>query len=298
MKIATINVHIPYLYSLARIKHTIYCLVNLPEGHYWKRWNYEMRPKPENIREVDYKDFRADDYDVLILQAPEHLKPPFIKIKIPKIFIQHGFPDSPERFYLISDPSFTVVFVSERNKRVWKLNPRVRGVAIENAVPDEYYPWEGSEKCILSVVSTFAERDSVCGFNLWRQLTKGLPTKVIGYGNPSLGEFTDFDGLRRAYSSNRVYFHTTIAYACMALREALMTGMPVVTRLEDVPFENEVEIFKSANRRKIREYLELCLRDYDVARSVGQAGRKKALKLFSINTFVQKWEKLLEEFET
>jgi len=299
MKIATLNVHTPYLYSLAHIKHDIYCLVNLPEGHYWAHWKYAMRPKPDNIHEVNYEDFNADDYDVLILQAPEHLKPPFTEVKMPKIFVQHGLPDVPDKPFIIDDPSFTIVFNEERNMQLWRLNPNMRGVAIENAVPDDFYPWTGTKKCVLAIVRYFAQRGSVCGFNLWQTLTKGLPRKVLGDGNQELSESVkdskDFDELRQEYSLNRVYFHTTEAYACMALREALMAGMPVVTCLEDIPFENEVEIFKSSNMRQLRHYLELCLTDLEVARRVGQAGRRKALELFNINTFAEKWEKLLEE---
>lgn len=74
-----------------------------------------------------------------------------------------------------------------------------------------------------------------------------------------------------------------------------MTGMPVVTRLEDLPFENEVEIFKSNNLRKIREYLEICLKDYETAKAVGEMGRKRAKEIFNIQLFVEKWEKLLED---
>lgn len=297
MKVATINVHTPYLYSLSRIKHEIHCLINLPQGQPWRYWDDLMRPKPENIREVDYSDFKAEDYDVLILHTPEHRRLPFVKSKLPKIFVEHNIdPNSPQSLHDISDTSFTIIFNSELNKQRWKLKPGVRGVVIENGIPDEFYPWEGQERRVLSVVNHFAERDQVCGFNLWRKLTRGLSTKVIGYGNPGLdGPTKDFDELKREYSLNRVYFHTTISDSCLAMREAMMTGMPIVTHLEEVPFENEVEIFKSENLRKMREYLELCLDHPGDVKGIAEAGKKKALQLYDINKFTQRWEKLLRQ---
>jgi hypothetical protein len=139
------------------------------------------------------------------------------------------------------------------------------------------------------------DRDDVTGYTLWRTLTKGLPTKVIGDGNPTLGKSAqDFDELKREYAANRVYFNTSVAPG-MAMREALLTGMPALTRVEGFPLENEVEIFKTQNLKKMRDYLELCLKDYDVALRVGAAGRKKTRELFNIDLFVECWEKLLKD---
>jgi glycosyltransferase involved in cell wall biosynthesis len=254
-----------------------------------------MRPRPENYREVDYNDFEAEDYDVLILQDQEHLMSPLACAKIPRIFIQHNPPSfPPPSCHPVNDPDITVVFVSEYVRQSWSLITRVKGVTIETGIPDEFYPWTGAEEAVITVVNHFIERDKVTGYTLWRILTKGLSSKVIGDGDPTLGKpARDFDDLRREYSANRVYLNTTVAPG-MAMREALLTGMPVITRVEDFPFENEVEIFKSSNLKKMREYLELCLKDHDVAKRVGESGRKKALELFSIDLFTDKWEKLLE----
>lgn len=299
MKIVLMNVHTSYLYSLLRIRHEIFCLVNLPQGQPWRRWESTMRPKPENYRETDYNDFKAEDYDVLILQTPEHLTLPLAHAKIPKIFIEHNPPDFPPPCYhRITNPDITVVFVSEYVERRWSLASKVKGVAIETGIPDEFYQWKGVEERVLTVVAEFVERAHVTGYNLWRTLTRDLQSKVVGYGNPTLGKAAlDFDDLRREYSTNRVYLNTTIA-PCMAMREALLTGIPVVTRTEDIPFENEVEIFKSSNLKKMREYVELCLKDYDIAKRVGELGRRKALEVFNISLFVEKWEKLLEEVKS
>lgn len=294
MKVATMNVHTPYLYSLLRIRHEIHCLVNLPHGQPWRYWESIIRPRPENYREVDYNDFKAEDYDLLILQVPEHLISPLAHADIPKIFIQHNPPDFPPPCYHpVSNPDITVVFVSEYVQRRWTLTSGVKGVAIETGIPDEFYTWKGVEKRVLTVVAQFVERAHVTGYHLWRTLMRGLPSKVIGYRN-QIAPTLNFNDLKREYSTNRVYVNTTIA-PCMAMREALMTGMPVVTRTEDIPFKNEVEIFKSSNLKKMREYIELCLKDYAIAKRVGESGRKRALELFNIDLFVEKWEKLLEE---
>lgn len=301
MKIATINVHTPYLYSLLRIPHQIDCLVNLPPGQPWEHWSPNMRPKPVNYREVDYNDFNVDDYDVFILQDQEHLRLPLAHAKIPRIFIQHNPPSSTFSYHPekdpVNNPDITVVFVSEYIKQRWCLarKAQIQGSAIETGIPDEFYPWRGLEQGVITVVNHFIERDEVTGYSLWRILTKGLLAKVIGVGDPTLGKpAEDFDDLRREYSVNRVYLNTTVAPG-MAMREALLTGMPVITRVESFPLENEIEIFKSANLKKMRGYLELCLKDYDVASRVGASGRKKALELFNINLFVERWEQLLTD---
>jgi len=297
LKVAVINVHTPYLYSLAQTRNEFFCIVNL-YGQPWRHWDHAMRPRPRNVVELNYEDFSPEDYDVLVLQTPEHLTSPLAKLDLPKIFVQHNLPDPPfaKKEFIISSPDFTIVFPSELVKSKWILSSNMVGVAIETGIPDQFYPWQGSEKRVLAVVNHFAERDHVCGFTLWRLLTRKLPNKVVGHGNPGLGEpAKSFEELKLEYCRNRVYLHTTVSYSCMSLREALMAGMPVVTKLEEVPFENEVEIFKSSNLRKLRYYLELCLEDYETARRIGEAGRKKALELFNIDRFVQKWEKLLKE---
>jgi len=296
MKVATINVHTPYLYSLLRISHEIYCLVNLPSGQPWRPWESRIRPKPENYREVGYNNnFKAEDYDLLILQTPEHLMSPLAHADIPKIFIQHNPPDFPPPCYHpVRNPDITVVFVSQYVRRRWYLVEEVKGVAIETGIPAEFYSWKGLERQVLTVVRSFVERAHVTGYNLWRTLTRDVPSKVVDTPINDLTSGLGFDELRKEYSTNRVYLNTAIA-PCMTMREAMMTGMPVVTRTEDIPFENEVEIFKSTNPKKLREYIELCLNYYEVARQVGEAGRRKAVELFNINLFVEKWEELLEE---
>lgn len=298
MKVATINVHTPYLYSLSRIKHKLYCLINLPEGQPWRHWDDIMRPKPENIIEVDYSDFKAEDYDVLILQAIEHLRCYLIKLDLPKIYIQHCPFDFPwVELHELNDPNVTMVFVSELVKQKWRLSQGVRGVVIETGIPNEFYEWSGeeSEARVLTVQHNFAARHFVTGFNLWRTITRGLPTKVLGVGNQDLGKpAKDFDELRHEYSGNRVYLHTGIS-DCMAMREALMTGMPVVITLEKIPFENEVELFKTSNLRKMREYLELCLNHPNEVKEIAEAGKKKAVQRYDINKFTRRWEKLLRQ---
>lgn len=302
MKIVTWNVHTPYLYSLLRIRHEIHCLINAPHAEYWKHWESEMRPQPDNFQELEYSNFKAEDYDVLILQAPEHLMSPLAHAKIPKIFIQHSPPDFPPPCHLLEIlknfcnplPKMALVFVSEYVKRRWIVPQEVKATVIETAMPDEFYSWNGMVYRVLTVVNAFVERVQVTGYDLWTALTSDLPCKVMGL-SPPIGEpASDFDDLRQKYADNRVYLNTTIAPG-MGMREALMTGMPVVTRTEDIPFENEVEIFKSSNPKKMREYLELCLKDYDVAKRVGDSGRRRILQVFNINSFVQEWEQLLEE---
>jgi hypothetical protein len=252
-----------------------------------------MRPKPPNYHEVDYDGFKAEDYDVLILQDQNHLKLPLAKAEIPRVFIEHNPPNSPTATFPVTDQNITTVFVSERVRQLWLKAANARGLAIETGIPDEFTPWTGTEKLVITVVNHFMDRDQATGYTLWRVLTRGLPTKVIGDGNPTLGRpAQDYDDLRHEYSANRVYFSTTVAPG-MALREALLTGMPVVTNIEDFPFENETEIFKSENLKILRDYLELCLKDYDAAKRVGAAGRKKALEHFNIDLFVERWEKLL-----
>ncbi len=257
-----------------------------------------MRPKPEKIIEVDYSDFRAEDYDVLILQAVEHLRSYLIKLDLPKIFIQHNPFDFPGiGSHELTDPTVTMVFISELVKQKWQLAQGVRGVVIETGIPNEFYEWSGeeSEARILTVKHHYAARQFSSGFNLWRTITRGLPTKLVGVGNQDLGKpAKDFDELRHEYSGNRVFFHTGIG-VCMAMREALMTGMPVVCSLEKIPFENEVELFKSSNLRKIREYLELCLNHPSDVKGIAEAGKKKALQRYDINKFTRRWEKLLRQ---
>jgi len=287
MRLVLSNVHTPYLYSLCRIGIPILSLLEVPTD--WQRWNSAERPKPSNLSEIHVTEYKKERGDIFIAQTPSQINF-FKRFSGPKVYIEHNRQMGVRYHYAPRD--FYTVFVGEHVKETW-IPSHNRWSVIEVGIPDEFFEYNGRNKEVLSVVHHWQERDWCCRFSLWRRVTQNLPVRIVGK-NPFSKPAKDWNELRRIYAESRVYFHTTISFTCMALREALVSGMPVVTTLQNIPFENEKEILVGRNEIELREKLLQTLDNLELCKEIGKNARRKALSLFNIDTFVSKWREVLE----
>jgi glycosyltransferase involved in cell wall biosynthesis len=173
--------------------------------------------------------------------------------------------------------------------------------------------WTGSDTSILTIKASIQKRARACNTNEYLAITKDLPRKLYGYDNDGvsfcLGTLTDTEMIHK-YRSARLSFGlgskpAPIVYTVL---EPMARGCPLVTwgpRLGNFPgmstytmhehLENGVNGFYSDDLKELRHYCELLLKDLDLARTVGEAGRQLVKEKFSYENVKNNWKELFKE---
>lgn len=205
--------------------------------------------------------------------------------------------------------------------KVVRYSPRERtipGFIGEDAVirfykdPKDFGPYTGEKKQVFNISQSFKQRVDFCNYDAWDQATKGLPRKVAGSENEPLGDdwigCVDYKTLRDELRKSRVYFYTGTYPASYTLNfiEAWMTGIPVVAvgrKLGSSPFElgqdtyevpdlidSGVNGYWDDDIERLRDFVRFLLERPDECKKMGQAGRKKAIKIFGKKIIKAKWK--------
>lgn len=293
--------------NLCKTGHNFYALShpNL------KKWNTKYRPVPENFIILDERGDlgipRWVEFDLILAQNKfanfEISKQLADKMKIPLITIEHCLPDSKWSLEQIDGmKSFSGthnIFISEysRDKWMWNLpNTHV----IHHMVDSEVFkpnPEIKRDNVILSVVNLWASRDWCCNYQGWVRTIQGLPYKVLGE-NPGLSEpAKDVNELVREYQKAKIFYNTsTVSPVPSSLLDGMAAGCACVsTATCMIPeiIEHGVDGFISNDENELRAYLELLLKDDELAERMGQAAREKILKKFNKDRYIKEWNKVL-----
>ena len=162
--------------------------------------------------------------------------------------------------------------------------------------PDDYSGWSGEDAVILSVIHTWSERD--WHYPVYAAATEGLPTRHVDHLNPGPeGPLTYpqiLDQMRRC----RVYYHDGENEYTVALLEAMMAGMPIVTYA--LPFverhvQHEVNGFIGRTPDELRGYCQLLLNDAALAAKMGAASRRLALERYHEARWIRQWNQLFDD---
>lgn len=100
--------------------------------------------------------------------------------------------------------------------------------------PTDYGPWIGDDLVVGNVTQNMAGRGEFCGLTYWLQATRGLPVKPAGLQSEALpggiGALT-YPEMIEYLRHVRTYLYTGTQPASytLALIEAMMTGVPVVS---------------------------------------------------------------------
>lgn len=189
--------------------------------------------------------------------------------------------------------------------------------------PTEYEGYTGNIPRIVNVSQALFgdgevnSRGDHMSLDFFKQCTEGLDWKVFGPNNRNAG--TDhnggslsFDDLKNMMKFNRVYFYTGTRPASytLALIEAMMTGIPIVSvgplngnqiytdqktfEAHEIIGESGVCGFWSDNVEEVRMIFERLINDQSWAQQIGQNGRGRAIELFGKETVRKEWEKLFD----
>lgn len=178
--------------------------------------------------------------------------------------------------------------------------------------PEEWKDYNGNEKRVINFTQSLLGRRIFCHYDAIHQLFQGFPALVYGSGNTDLGGLDGgelpFNLMKGALRDNRVFAYggTWPSPYTLAFIEAMMTGIPMICVgkkiVEEDPLldrinyyeisdiiRNGVNGFVSDNINELRDNIHLLLEDKELARSIGDNGRKTAIELFGKEKIKQEW---------
>jgi glycosyltransferase involved in cell wall biosynthesis len=307
-RLLTFNWHETYLHMLAATGGIWDVVPRLKGGR--SEWLTELRPLPANMRIVDeelaLERLSGNDYDGvvchnlldlgLVVDAPI---PTITVFHTNKAFeLAHGLDAAAfARYGLPLLARSTAVFVSDAKRDSWG----VEGDVIPPGVDLEAYGgWTGEISRVLHVGNLKRELASVNGMGELETAAAGLPFTLMGL-NPTIRGARlsrDWDDLRAAYRSHRVYLHTTRppyedGYN-LAMLEAMATGMPVVTLAHPTsPIKSGHNGLSGTTADGLRAALLELLEDEDAALRLGAAGRVTVREQYPIQAFRSRWQALI-----
>jgi hypothetical protein len=308
LNILTFATHERYEENLCKTGHNFYSLA------IGKTWDTDYAPVPDNYHIIDAIPEQVD-FDLILthtscdrmFQAYQHLTGLDIangnRAGIPILRHTHVLPDV--RFDIPTQiagfqqyPRGKDSFISAHNMGAWGLTGGTSAGVVEHGVNTDFWndgELERSAVC-LSVVNDWPNRDWCCGFNLWQQTVQGLPVKVYGK-SPGFSEpANSTEHLREIYQSSRIFYNTSLhSPVPSVLLEAMACGCAVVSTANCmIPeiIENGKDGLISNDPQELRGFLELLLKDENLAKELGKNARKTIVERYNLETFVDNWNKL------
>lgn len=308
LNIITYCTHEAYETGLAQTGHNFYAVRQ--DG--MKDWNNLFRQVPSNYVLLSKTGEHGIPYwlqpDLILTQnkfanfeISVHLAK---KYGVPLVSIEHCLPDprwTPQQIDSMKNFSgHHNIFISEYSRNKWMFDDVPNTHVIHHMVDTEKFcPSKlfAKENHVLSVVNLWASRDVWCNFQGWQRTIQGLPFKVVG-DNPGLSEAAKTtEDLVRSYQDAKIFYNTSVVSPIpTSLLEAAACGCACVsTATCMIPeiFEHGVDAFLSNDEGELRGYLELLLKDDDLAQKMGQKAREKVVKMFNKERFIKDWNTVL-----
>ena len=306
LNILTFPTHEALETNLCKTGHNFYAI----RAQGIKDWNNKYRPLPDNYILLDPKKEQKQipldiDFDLVLsqnkfgqMQIAKNLSR---LLQLPLISLEHTLPPDiwPKSHieHLKGQRGHLNVFISEYSREAWGWKPEEALVVHHGINTDTFKPNNVEKKnSILSVVNDFKNRSWCCGFELWQQITNGLSVSVVG-DTPGLSlPSKNISDLINSYNTNTVFLNTSlISPIPMALLEAMSCGCAVVsTATCMIPeiIQNGVNGFISNKPEELRQYCQKLLSDNELNIRMGEAARKTILENFSLDTFVNNWNRI------
>ena len=191
------------------------------------------------------------------------------------------------------------VFISEFSRKAWGWAEDEADVVhhgVETGLFVPHNPVENRNATVLSVVNDWINRDIFCGYRLWAEASKGLPTVVVG-DTPGLSKpAVDTADLVSKYNSSRVFLNTSLVSPIpTSLLEAMSCGCAVVsTATCMIPeiIKQGGNGFLSNDPAELKAFCSRLLSNRDLARKMGQAARQTIVERFGMDAFVGRWRQI------
>lgn len=311
LNILTAPCHERWQSGLTKTNATYY-MIRCPQV---KDWNFTYSRLPDNHILLNpsrgKKQIPPDvDFDLVLSHNKfgnwQVLAPLAQKLGLPLISLEHtlALPQWPDSHLakLREMRGDLNVFISEYSAQAWGWgldDPSVR--IVHHGVDTQVFSPGAVEKKkhVLSVVNDWIKRDAFCGFKLWQEVTRDLPTRVVG-DTPGLSKpAASVEDLVNTYREAQVFLNTSLFSPIpTVVLEAMACGLPIVSTnncmLPEV-IEHGVNGFLSNDPKELTGYCHLLLKDEELSRRMGAAARKTILEKFSLDNFVRNWDKIFAE---
>lgn len=232
------------------------------------------------------------------------------QLNIPLISLEHTLPmDSWSENDLLSLYQMQGdinLFISNYSRTRWGWSEKDAGIIHHGVDTKLFSPdkeIEDRDTVILSVVNDWINRDWCCGFNLWSQITEypnsPLPLQVIG-DTPGLSESAkSTEQLVEQYQKSYIFLNTSlISPIPTSLLEAMSCGCAIVTTnncmIPEI-IEHNKNGLMSNDPQKLRSYIDLLIKDKDMAKELGNNARKTIVDNWGVDKFVKTWNFLFAQ---
>jgi hypothetical protein len=259
---------------------------------------------PDTVAEVTPEEAARERVDVVVLQRPSELcglarrwlgREP--GRDVPAVYLEHNAPGGSVgdmRHVAADRPDLVLVHVTHFNRLFWDAGSTPVRV-IEHGVVDPGYRYRGELERAAAAINEPERRRRAVGADLLPDLGRAMPIDLFGIGtgrNLPQRELHDEMARRRAYV--HPYRWTSLG---LSLIEAMHLGLPVVAlATTEVPEAVPREAGFVSNRPDVLTVgLRRLARDPGLARAMGEAARRHALRHHGLARFVQDWDELLAE---
>ncbi len=313
-RILVVPAHPGIQYHFCRTGLPIYFLGNWDQFRYW-------RPRLPNVTDLlpsfqdEHLRFGPDEYskvlqdithgrpseafDLAWLHFPWQFKMFRGMTELPKVYCAAKWNEltetewrevlSREDFLVTAFYPSTARFVREKFSRTIPFVP----IGLD---PAGYRSRDPAACGILSVIHSWPVRN--WHYELYREATEGLPACHIDHLDRAAPP-KDYEALLKLFNSARLYLHDGEQEYTIALAEALMSGLPVVSF--DLPgveryVRHGVNGFIGRTAAQIRAYCELLLRSDETAARFGAASRRIAVAEFAESRWIRDWRAVIAAF--
>jgi glycosyltransferase involved in cell wall biosynthesis len=303
LNIIAFPTHERYFSNLARTNHNFYLL----QLDHINTWNEHYAPIPENVILLPKGTWLPIDksYDLILSQNKFSQIQYSLKIArqlhLPIVNIEHTAPppnwSNKHIEGLKALKGDLNLFISEWSRKQWGWTSKEAGVIHHGIDTDIFCPAQYDRKpYILSVVNDWIQRDWCCNFQGWQRITHGLPVKPIG-NTPGLSRAAkDINELIKEYQQARIFINTaTISPIPTALLEAMACGCACVslaTCMVPEIIQHDYNGMISNDEQELRSYCKELLNNKEKCIRLGQNARKTIIEKFSLNKFIDNWDKI------
>ena len=282
-----------------------------------KNWNPTFAPVPDNYILLNPErgtDQMPPDVEIdLVLSQSKFgqfqlLSPIAQRLGVPLISLEHTavpplWPRS-RRNSVASMRGDLNVFISDFGVSEWGFDPsdptvRVVRHGIDATTFRPSSDGTPRESRILSIVNDWVNRDYFCGFNVWKEATRGLPVQVVG-DTPGLSKPANgVADLVSQYQRNAIFVNTSLVSPIpTSLLEAMSCGCCVVsldTCAIPEAIKHEVNGLLASDAVGLRRECRRVLADPTLAEGLGRAARETVLRDYSLRRFVSEWDEVFAE---
>lgn len=313
LNILMANNHEAYSGTLAKTGHNFFILQH-PKFHPWNNKEHSIpsnffflngnnipdQLKPNIVFDLILTQNRIDQYPIMSQLATQ--------LNCPLLQMEHTLPWPDWNIQTIKNIGALKcdhnIFVADFSVKAWghELNDPNVQVIRHGMDTDHWNGWVGGDNKVMTAVWDYIRRDRICGFSLWKEVTKGLQVNPWGE-TPNLSIMADNrEHLRTLYRHASVFLNTTLwSSSPFSLLEAMSVGCPIVTtETTSTPeyIEDGVNGFMTNDPIIMREKLQLLIDEPELGRKIGEAGRKTVIERFGQKQFIDAWNSAFEKVIT